>query len=73
MASNELWMDVLDYANMACVLLALIFFGVAATLVFQRKHLEFNAIWHTRLALLLVAACWVVGVVPVCTASHGEW
>lgn len=60
--STEWWMDALDLSNMGVALLLVVFAGVTGTYVWRLKRLEFNAIWHTRLALVFAAACWAASI-----------
>ena len=60
MGVEETAAEVLHYCNLAAALGVAIFAGVTGTFVIRLKHLEFNAIWNTRLALVVVAAGWVV-------------
>jgi len=70
MGVEETAAEVLHYCNLAAALGVAIFAGVTGTFVIRLKHLEFNAIWNTRLALVVVAAGWVVSFIIQSGVNH---
>jgi len=62
--------DVAGWVNVAVTIGYLIYALVACIYITNNNHLEFNAIWGARLALVLVGCLWVVRTFFTSTTIH---